>query len=569
MTLRTNDWLKNHFAEWDPDDYNRDLVDSMGNATWMRAVTHYFVSSTHASASDSNPGTDPTAPLATIDGAFGKTLLAGDIVWVLPNHVEDLAAAQIDMDLPDVYVIGVGSGDSKPRINFNNAASSVNIGANNITVVGLRFQPAVTDVLIGVDIETTITGTVIAGCEFMVGEDGAGVDEFVLSVDVKAACNRTKIVGNEFYTDDAAAGATDAVKFTGASHRWVVKDNVIQGTYSNAGITNDTTACEDVVIQDNVIKVADGLPGITLMAATQGRIVGNMIASTGLDPDITIVAAACEWFENYAVDADGETGQLIGVPSDSPTNFVGLNDANNDALTDVVVANEDGSILERLEQIQEAVNVGAGTPVGAASSLVDAIGSNGVAAAAATAASAVSLFGAIGTNEVDATTPFVSGNVQHNADGSVLERLEHLQVVQEVAIAKLDGNVLNGDDPLFTITGGPIMVTDFIGIVTTLIGGAANCTINANVAAPAATTALSTTVAIDNNAVGTSYTFTAASPGVLTPTAAGVLMVVPEMRWLVPIGEIVATCSAAQDGVIEWYMFYRPLSPDTVVTVAA
>ena len=139
----------------------------------------------------------------------------------------------------------------------------------------------------------------------------------------------------------------------------------------------------------------------------------------------------------------------------------------------------------------------------------------------------------------------------------------------EIHLAKSDGAVLNGDDDLFTITGGPILVREFIGVVTTLVGGAANMTINITTTEPAGQTALSTTVAIDNDAAGTSYTFTAVDPGVLTPTTAGAIAAVPRLGWLCPIGTIQATGSAAQDGVIAWYMSYVPLSPDSAVAVAA
>jgi len=138
----------------------------------------------------------------------------------------------------------------------------------------------------------------------------------------------------------------------------------------------------------------------------------------------------------------------------------------------------------------------------------------------------------------------------------------------ERSLAKVDGAVLAAADNLFTITGGPIMVTQFVGIVTTLVVGNANMTIQLTTTTPAATVALSTTVAINDDAAGTSYTFTAADPAVLTPTEAGVLVNVPVVKWLCPVGTISALGSAARVGVIAWYMTYIPLSPACVVTVA-
>lgn len=154
------------------------------------------------------------------------------------------------------------------------------------------------------------------------------------------------------------------------------------------------------------------------------------------------------------------------------------------------------------------------------------------------------------------------------ADSSLMAYLKRL-CGAEITIAKTDGAVLDGDDDLFVITGGPIMVTEFVGIVTTVIGGAANMTIQEAVTEPEGDVALSTTVAVSTDAAGTSYTFTAAAPSALTPTTAGGLANLPAVKWLCPIGTIQGLGSDAQDGVIAWYMSYKPLSPLSKVVVAA
>mgnify|MGYP001560620145 CR=1 FL=1 len=137
------------------------------------------------------------------------------------------------------------------------------------------------------------------------------------------------------------------------------------------------------------------------------------------------------------------------------------------------------------------------------------------------------------------------------------------------SLEKSDGTVLTGQDDLFTITGGPIMVSEFVGIVTTIIGGASNCHIDLTVTEPAADVALSTNVAIDSDAAGTSYTFTTADPAVLTPTTAGALEAIPRIAWLCPIGTIKAHCSAARTGNIKWYITYEKLSQYSKVVAAA
>ncbi len=136
-------------------------------------------------------------------------------------------------------------------------------------------------------------------------------------------------------------------------------------------------------------------------------------------------------------------------------------------------------------------------------------------------------------------------------------------------IEKTDGTCSNGADNLFTITGGPILVTEFVGIVTTIIGdNIATCQIQHTTTEPAGTVNLSTAVAITSDAAGTSYTFTADATSVLTPTTVGTLTVIPRIAWVLPIGTLKATCSALNTGNIKWYMKYTMLSQYSRVAAA-
>jgi len=141
----------------------------------------------------------------------------------------------------------------------------------------------------------------------------------------------------------------------------------------------------------------------------------------------------------------------------------------------------------------------------------------------------------------------------------------------ESSITKTVTGIPNGDDDLFTVTGGPIIVTEFIGVVTTTIdSNTATYTIEYDVTTPSGTVALSTAVAITSDAAGTVYTFTAATPGVLTPTTAGCSDQMAKNYWVCPIGKMVGKSSAANaTGTITWYMRYKPMSPSSVVAAAS
>ncbi len=321
MTIQTNQWLKDNFQNVDPQDYHNDLIDSLSNGDWTQSKTQYYVDSTNASASDANPGTDPSDPLATIDGAFGKSLVAGDIVWVLPGHEESLADAQIDMDIAGVFIIGIGAGKSAPQVHFDHANASIDIGANNVTVSGLRLLPSVTGVLIGIDIETGVTGTLIQAIELMEGEDGAGVDEFVAGIDVKAACHDTVIRAITANSHISSAPVA-AIRFAGASNRCKAYDIWAYGPYSTACINNTGAACLNLELRNLSLKPADGEPGIEVVATTTGFVQNANIASTGLALASMIVAADMERYNCQGVSLDGEVGALIGTPSQDPTQAI-------------------------------------------------------------------------------------------------------------------------------------------------------------------------------------------------------------------------------------------------------
>lgn len=99
-----------------------------------------------------NSGKTSGAAVATIDQAVALcTANKGDVVYVLPGHVEDLgAAASIDLDVAGILVIGLGSGPARPRIDFNATDAIFNISANGITVRNMTFRPSVALVVTGI-----------------------------------------------------------------------------------------------------------------------------------------------------------------------------------------------------------------------------------------------------------------------------------------------------------------------------------------------------------------------------------------------------------------------------------
>ena len=138
-------------------------------------------------------------------------------------------------------------------------------------------------------------------------------------------------------------------------------------------------------------------------------------------------------------------------------------------------------------------------------------------------------------------------------------------------LEKTDGSCPNGDDDLFTIAGGAVLVTDFYGLVATVIGNTSStCTIQHACTDPAADIALSTAVRVDTDAVGTSYYIDNTALGVFTPVTAGsYIKPVKMLPWVLTPGTLQATFSAANTGKIRWFLEFTPLSQFSKVTAAA
>ena len=114
----------------------------------------YYVDNTHLLATATGDGTDPNNPLTTIDIAIGKcTANHHDLIVVGSNHAESIAtAAAINCDMAGIRIVGVGTGQNRPRISFTNALATIAIGAANVTIENLLFLVGIDSVAVMVDV---------------------------------------------------------------------------------------------------------------------------------------------------------------------------------------------------------------------------------------------------------------------------------------------------------------------------------------------------------------------------------------------------------------------------------
>jgi hypothetical protein len=196
------------------------------------------------------------------------------------------------------------------------------------------------------------------------------------------------------------------------------------------------------------------------------------------------------------------------------TNVLGENSADNAYVSDSVVGNADGSVLERLEYVQ--------------------------------------------TQET-----------------SILADTAAIDALRAHAVSKTISTIANGNNNLFVVAGGPIKIIEIVGYVATEIG-AESCLINYNIdpTAPATDTVFGTdgtALEINADAVGTLYTWTGVVAADLVATTNGVALGLPTYSGIiVPAGsiELAAVHDGTCAGAITVYMRYVPLASGATVTAA-
>jgi len=119
------------------------------------------------SGSNGNAGTDSDAPFATIDYAIGRcTANQGDIIFVMPGHAEDIAAAGgIALDVAGVSIIGLGSGSDRPNITFSATDSTMTITVASCLIQNIVFEAAIADVVTAISLAAGADYTTFIGIE--------------------------------------------------------------------------------------------------------------------------------------------------------------------------------------------------------------------------------------------------------------------------------------------------------------------------------------------------------------------------------------------------------------------
>jgi len=172
---------------------------------------------------------------ATVDEAVGGcTAARGDTILVAPGHTENISAAtSLVLDVAGITIEGIGSGTSRPTLNFSATAGKIPVTAANITLKNILFTGGIDAVVNGINVAAA--HFTMENCEY---RDVTGqCTKFIITT---AAADYMKIK-NLVYRGDSAAGTTSAIEITGGNGIEIISPDII-GNFSASAIEIATTA---------------------------------------------------------------------------------------------------------------------------------------------------------------------------------------------------------------------------------------------------------------------------------------------------------------------------------------
>lgn len=273
-----------------PVNFQASLVDRIG----IGKV--FYVDSVNGATT--NDGLAPNRALATIDAAIGKcTAGRGDTIYVLPKHVETIAAAtSLVADIADIKIIGLGSGTNRPTLTLTASASTISITAANVT---FRNFLLISNYTGGVAVGITV-GASAEGCQLIDIEmqETANTKEWLIGISVTAGCDQVLIDGFKYY-GIAGGSTTQVIKFVGASDYSIVRNFLIYCDASGAAIDALTAASVWMTIGNGVLHNLDTGAGLSVSVKSDTTGFMHDLRISALKNAVTPAGAAMAISEVY------------------------------------------------------------------------------------------------------------------------------------------------------------------------------------------------------------------------------------------------------------------------------
>lgn len=274
---------------------------------------------------DSNTGVDgagygrsPDKPFDSLAYALSSgvcTADKGDIIYVMPGHVETVtAAAGIACNIAGVSIIGLGTGASRPKIQFGSStAATLSITASSVLIENLVFESDIASLARCINVQSGGDRAVIRGCLF---QDGSGTRSADITVN-HANADYCKIQRCEFIAADSGSVPDCCVDIAAAVDGCEVSDCWMTGDFNTAAIKSGSIHLNCRILRNVIEQKESAEHAIEFTAAATGIIGWNVIGVVGVAAGgaaDTIDIGSCRAIENYVADGDADTSGKLTPP---------------------------------------------------------------------------------------------------------------------------------------------------------------------------------------------------------------------------------------------------------------
>ncbi len=258
----------------------------------------WFVGSAVTGATDATGyGMNPDTPFATLDYAVGQcTSGAGDVIYVLPGHIETVTAAGgLDLDVIGITIRGIGEGALRPYVNLTTAiGADVDIDAASITVENIEFRAGFEDITAAIDVNAT--DCTFRRCRF-IGDTTNDHNALIWIQDAAAAAS-DRITVEDCYCRDLDTANTNFINLAGTGREHVIRRNVLIGDWGTWAI-GGAGACLYLLVADNQVYNLAAVADVGINIASATGICVNNWASTGNASAAQITAPSMVKCQNY------------------------------------------------------------------------------------------------------------------------------------------------------------------------------------------------------------------------------------------------------------------------------
>lgn len=273
-----------------------------------------YVRSTGA-ASDEDPVVATNIVPTLAEGLARCRSGKNDVVFVLPNHTENVSATTLTNLVPGTRVIGCGRGSNRP--NFRWTATTSQWVMNDADCVFMNLILRIEGAVVAKGIVVTAADCAIIGCDIDVGST-ATTNLATIGIEIGAGADRF-LLANNYIHSIAAATPTQVIKVVGVCDGATIVDNKIMAATSavGVGVIDIGAAWTGVEISRNVLqnRVASSETVISCGAHAQtGVICDNYCASEAGTPVSDLIelnaASLVRLFQNFGTDTKNTSGLL-------------------------------------------------------------------------------------------------------------------------------------------------------------------------------------------------------------------------------------------------------------------